>query len=150
MAKTKEKEKMGRPTVYKKSYIALAQAYIDSCEDQEDEFHKTRGEKSDSYERVIRVKIPTVEGLAGYIGVARSTIYLWKETHLDFSDIIDTLLEKQADILISNGLSGTYNPTIAKVLLTKHGYREGVDATSDGKAIQTQPITGVRVIIEKE
>ena len=105
--KKEEKEKVGRPTTYHKSYIKLTEEYINSCEDEEDEFHKTRGEKSDSYERVIRVKIPTVEGLAGYINVARSTIYLWKEEHQEFSDIIDKLLEKQADMLISNGLSGT-------------------------------------------
>ena len=31
------------------------------------------------------------------------------------------------------GLQGSYNPTIAKVLLTKHGYREGTDITTNDK-----------------
>lgn len=144
------RENEGRPTKYKSSYVNLVEKYIDSCEDEEDEFHKTRGEKSDSYEKIIRVNLPTVEGLAGYIGIAKSTIYLWKEEYKEFSDVIDKLLEKQANMLISNGLSGNYNPTIAKVLLTKHGYREGVDATSDGKALAAAPVTGMRIIIEKE
>ncbi len=37
---------------------------------------------------------------------------------------------------MNNGLSGDYNPTIAKVLLTKHGYREGIEATGkDGEKL---------------
>lgn len=145
-----KREGFGRPTAYDPKYIPMTKEYIDLCEDEVTEFHKTRGEKSDGYDRIINVKIPTIEGLAGHINIARSTIYLWKEEHKDFSDIIDELLEKQSNMLISNGLSGNYNPTIAKVLLTKHGYREGLDATSDGKQIQAVPVTGVRVIIERE
>jgi hypothetical protein len=45
------------------------------------------------------------------------------------------LRAKQADRLLNNGLAGTYNSTIAKVLLTKHGYREGIDATTNDKDI---------------
>ena len=55
----------------------------------------------------------------------------------EFSAIIEQLQAEQEDRLINNGLSGNYNPTIAKVLLTKHGYREGVDQTTNDKDLPT-------------
>lgn len=128
---------MARPTILTDELKNRARLYIKECEDEETEFHKTRGTTSDGYERLVRVRLPTVEGLAVYLDVARSTLYKWKDENKEFSDIIDKLLEKQADMLISKGLSGDYNPTIAKVLLTKHGYREGLEHTgNEGGAIQ--------------
>lgn len=132
---------MARPTILTKELKERARLYIEECEDEEDEYHKTRGEKSDSYDRLVKVKLPTVEGLALFLGVARSTLYEWKESDEEFSDIIDILLQKQADTLINKGLSGDYNPTIAKVLLTKHGYRDGTELTGkDGKDFEVKTI----------
>jgi len=116
---------MGRPIEYSEDILIKAKEYINSCVDEEDEYHKTRGDKSDGYERLIKVKLPTIEGLAVYLGIARHTVYDWQEKYPDFLRIIDELQAIQADRLINNGMSGDYNPTIAKVLLTKHGYREG-------------------------
>jgi hypothetical protein len=82
---------------------------------------------NDEWDKVnnrMKVNVPTVEGLALHLEVTRSTVYLWQKEHPDFSDIIETLLQKQAKALINNGLGGGYNPTIAKVLLTKHGYSD--------------------------
>ncbi len=135
--------KVGRPTILTDELKDKARLYIQECEDYEYDYHKTRGEKSDGYERIIKVKLPTVEGLAVFIDVARSTLYKWKEEDKEFSDIIDKLLEKQADMLITKGLSGDYNSTIAKVLLTKHGYREGVDQTTNGKDLPAPILAGV-------
>lgn len=127
----------GRPNEYTEDILVKAQEYLDLCIDEEDEFHKTRGVKSDGYERLVRVRIPTIEGLAVHLNIARSTLYEWKEKYKELADIIDNLQDIQADRLLNNGLSGDYNPTIAKVLLTKHGYREAVDTdmTSGGKPI---------------
>lgn len=125
---------VGRPTLYNNDILIKTQEYIDSCEDEVTEFHKTRGDKSDSFDRIIKVKLPTIEGLALHLNLNKDTMYDWREKHQEFSDLIDILLKKQADMLISKGLSGDYNPTIAKVLLTKHGYREGTELTGkDGK-----------------
>lgn len=124
--------KVGRPTILTDELKKKARLYIKECEDVEEEFHKTRGEKSDSFDKVIRVKLPTIEGLALYLGTSRSILYEWKEQDEEFSDIIDILQQKQANMLISKGLSGDYNPTIAKVLLTKHGYREGTELSGEG------------------
>lgn len=131
----------GRHTLYTEEIIPKSLEYLSQCVDEEKEFHNTRGEKSDSYQRIVNVKIPTIEGLAVYLDVSRDTIYEWEKEHEVFSDILEKLRAKQASALICNGLSGTYNPTIAKVLLTKHGYREGIDQTSNGKDLPTPIIS---------
>jgi hypothetical protein len=122
---------MARPTDYSPEIIKKTQLYLDNCVDDVKEFHKTRGDKSDTYERIVNVKIPTIEGLAVYLGITRETIYDWEsqESKKEFSYITARLRSQQASELISKGLSGDYNPTIAKVLLTKHGYREGIEST---------------------
>lgn len=132
---------IGRPTIYNEEILVKTQEYIDSCEDVQFDYHKTHGEKSDSYEYKVKVKLPTIEGLAFYLKVHRDTLYEWEKEHKEFSDMMGDLRAKQADTLINKGLSGEYNPTIAKVLLTKHGYREGIDQTTNDKDLPT-PILG--------
>lgn len=114
----------GRPTEYNEEIISKSIEYINLCVDEIVDYHKTRGEKHNSYERRINVKLPTIEGLASHLGVARSTLYEWKEKYNEFSDILEKLLSIQAEKLINNGLSGDYNSTIAKLLLAKHGYKD--------------------------
>lgn len=135
---TKPKQKsFGRPSIYNANVLIQTRKYLNSCKDKEEEFHKTRGEKSDGFERILNVKLPTIEGLAVFLHISRETIYAWCKEYTDFSDIIEELRTKQADALISNGLSGNYNSTIAKVLLTKHGYKEGIEhGGEDGEPIK--------------
>lgn len=137
----------GRPTIYNDGIIIKVQEYLDLCKDEELEFHKTRSDSSNSFERRTNVKIPTIEGLALHINISRRTIYQWLEDKIseEFSHIIDKLQQKQADMLISGGLSGNYNPTIAKVLLTKHGYRDSQELVGkDGKDLPI-PILNLNV-----
>ena len=125
----------GRPTKYLEDMPTKAHEYVDSCLDEYDEFHKTRGEKSDSFDRLVRVNLPTMPGLALHLGVRKSTLYEWAKIYPEFSDALEYLSEKQEQMLIKGSISGDYNPMIAKlVLATNHGYREKSDVTSDGKA----------------
>jgi hypothetical protein len=134
---------VGRPTDFSQEMVDKAWEYIDSCKDEEVQEIKQESEEKGyvMYDNKLKVKIPTVGGLARYLRVARSTIYLWGEKHPEFSDIIEILGAEQEDRLINKGLGGDYNPTISKVLLSKHGYREKIDQdlTSGGKPI---PIYG--------
>lgn len=113
--------KVGRPTKLDEQILVDTQEYIRLAEDVEKD-----------------VNLPTIEGLAYHLRVNKTTVYEWRkgegEIHKKFSNLIDDLLHKQARQLVNKGLSGAYNPTIAKVLLTKHGYREGIEQTGeDGK-----------------
>jgi hypothetical protein len=135
----KPKAKMGRPTEYSATFVAKAYEYLAQCQDDEFEFHKTRGEKSDSYDRILKVKLPTIEGLAIYLQVAVSSLYAWAELHDDFSKALEDIKTAQKDRLIEKGLSGEYNSTIAKLVLSSnHGMREKTetDVTSGGEKLQ--------------
>lgn len=114
----------GRPPKYDNNYIKQTREYIDSCEDVEEKVVITDGDKSTGYKLKLRVNIPTIEGLAVYLKVHRDTIYAWEKDHEAFSYILGDLRAKQARELLNKGLSGDYNPVIAKVLLTKHGYQD--------------------------
>lgn len=114
----------GRPTEFSEDIVNKAITYLEDCEDEVRSFVSMQGDGYTKYEEKLVVKIPTIEGLARYLKIHRSTLYEWKKTHVQFSYIIEELQQKQAERLLSNGLSGTYNSTIAKVLLTKHGYTD--------------------------
>lgn len=129
----------GRPTTYDDTIIPKTEEYIKACFDEEDEFHTNRGLKSDGYQRLVRVRLPTIEGLAVILDVNKTTIYEWESSHPEFSNVLSKLRSVQANRLINEGLSGDYNPVIAKLLLMKHGYAEKTetDITSKGDKITT-------------
>jgi hypothetical protein len=116
---------MSRPTIYTEDLLVKIREYRDLEMPHGDEV------------------IHSIEGLAIYAGIARSTIYKWKDElgKGDFSDIVEEILEKQGSSLFNNGLNGKFSPTITKVILTKHGYREGIETTGkDGKDISVELI----------
>lgn len=132
---------MGRPKDYSEEILIKSREYLDSCVDTYDEFHKTRGEKTDSFERLITAKIPSIEGLALHLKISRDTVYDWEKKYPDFSYIIEELRLTQASKLINKGTTGEYNSTITKVLLSKHGYREAVEQTGlNGGPLQVQVV----------
>jgi hypothetical protein len=121
----------GRPVEYNDTYVENTLLYLESCEDTLSENGK------------LIVKLPSIEGLADYLDIHKDTIYDWETKYEKFSDVIAKLRNRQATKLLNNGLSNTYNPTIAKVLLTKHGYREGIDQTTNNKDLPTPILNGL-------
>lgn len=115
---------MARPTKYTEELVANAEKYLSS----------------------YTTLIPTIEGLALHLGISRETVYAWKddEDKQQFSDIVDKILATQSAKLIEGGLSGEYNASITKLILSgKHGYVEksNQDITTNGKDLP-QPIMG--------
>lgn len=101
---------IGRPTDYTPELIAKCYEYIDGYE-------------------ALGDKIPSHVGLANYIGISRSYLYTWAkdEGKEEFSNILDTIMVKQEQKLINNGLDGTFNANITKLVLGKHGYHDKQD-----------------------
>ncbi len=99
---------LGRPTDYSDEVVKQAQRY------------------ADNYETETSDEIPSVVGLAQYIGRGRSTINRWKneEGKEAFRDILDKINELQRNKLINEGLNGTFNAAITKLVLGKHGYHD--------------------------
>lgn len=121
----------GRPTKYKEEYCDLADEYIAECIDEETTFHKTMGEKSNSYDRILKVNLPTHEGFAIYINVVPSTLYEWANKHPSFSKALDKIKNEQKKRLLNKGVSGEYNSTIAKLILSSnHGMAEKSETVS--------------------
>lgn len=143
---------MARPTKYNEDILTKTKEYISSCEDKKEIRYKPKikdgidtGE-TEAY-LVDITKIPTIEGLAYYLEINKTTIYEWCKVHEEFSNVIGDLQSKQANALINKGLSGDYSPVIAKVLLTKHGYRDSLEQTgADGGAIK---IEGIEISVRK-
>ena len=115
---------MARPIEYTTRHTELAIEYLDSCKDSYTERDK------------LKVKLPSIEWLARHfqkenIPVHRSTIYEWKETYPEFSDILEAILSEQAERLINSSISWEYNSNIAKLLMGKHWYsdKQEIDQT---------------------
>lgn len=105
---TDKEIKTGRPSDYTPEIVAKAHEYV-----------------AGGYEDELQV-IPTIEGLAMYIGKSRSTVYDWasRPERAEFSDILELCNAKQTVLLISGSLSNVMNANIAKLILGKQGYSE--------------------------
>ncbi len=104
----------GQPTKYNKDMQALADDYVANYADAGD-------------------VIPSVEGLADYLDLARQTLYNWSEKHTEFLDTLDRIEQKQKKVTLNNGLTGDFNATIAKLVLANHGMHDKQDNQLTGK-----------------
>lgn len=131
--------KTGRPTLYREEFIDEVDKYLAICVDEEKEFHKTRGTNSNTYERIVKVNLPMIEGFAEYLGVSKVSLYEWEGLYKEFSNALDKIRLANHNALTRGTLSGTYNPVIAKLMLShNHGYKEKTDVTTND-----QPITAL-------
>lgn len=131
---------VGRPTDYNEEIVPKTRSYLDLCVDTVKQVISGQSDKFTAYKEKVTVKMPTIEGLSIYLGVHRDTINEWEKVHPEFSDIVNVLRATQADRLINNGLSGDYNPMIAKLILHKHGYRESQEIEYSGDVIKNYQI----------
>jgi DNA-binding transcriptional regulator YiaG len=127
----------GRPNEFKEEYITKVDEYLESRQDEEVQVVKQSSEKYEMFDNKLKVKLPTIEGFARYINVNKTSLYEWEKQNEMFSNALDKIRIEQQERLINAGLSGDYNSTIAKLILSSnHGMRERGDVTSDGKAIK--------------
>lgn len=123
-----------RPEIQKVKYTESAEDvdFEDDGEGESRTYYKTEIIQQEYVEK--EVVIPSIEGFALYCGFNKDTLYEWEKQYKEFSDDMKVLRASQANILINKGITGEYNSIIAKVLLSKHGYREGIEQTGkDGE-----------------
>jgi len=133
-------EQKGRPTDYKPEYILKADEYLSKYKDEVSTIVKSENPFSGAttYERVLKVNLPTIEKFAVYIGHVVSTLYEWDKLYPEFSKALNKIKQEQKNRLLDNGLSGAYNSTIAKLILSaNHGMSEKTltDITSNGETV---------------
>lgn len=111
----------GRPSVLTDELVEEAYLYLDETTNMS-----------------VGALLPTIEGLALRLNIRRETLYAWEKENEDFSNILEELRQAQAEKLMQNGLYNRYNPTITKLMLSKHGYIEEKheDITSGGEKIE--------------
>lgn len=100
----------GRPTEYTQDIIDKAWSYVNGGWEKEG------------------APIPSLVGMCRVLNRGKSTIYDWaKDPEKQFSDIVEALNELQEEILASKGLTGDFNSSITKLMMTKHGYSDKQD-----------------------
>lgn len=123
----------GRPSEYDPTFCDRAEEFLMIREDEYDESNR------------LNVKLPTLEGFAMYIGVSKRVMYEWEQKYPDFMHALDKIRTEQHDRLTAKGLSGQYNATIAKLMLSSnHGYKEKTETDMTSKGEQ---ITGINYVI---
>jgi hypothetical protein len=146
--KPEEKKKTGRPTDYGPHILTATREYINNArdryestvqvikpiidEDNEDENEDTKEPREVIGPPIFIVNLPTVAGLALHLGINKDTVQEWRKIHPEFSVLVGEVLAKQEQALISGGLNGTYNPTITKLILHKHGYVDKAEVEQKG------------------
>ena len=110
---------MARPTDYTEELLSKARTYLEETTDA----------------------VPIVVGLCLHIGISKTTAYRWaEEGNQEFRDILEQVMEKQEVSLVNGGLRSEFNPTIAKMMMTKHGYQDVIksdNVSSDGSMTPT-------------
>lgn len=131
---------------YKKEYIEKVDEYLEENKDTNVRISRRgirkTGEYKDSpyviYDTKFKVKLPTIYGFALYVGVSEKTVGNWGKVHKKFRRALDKIKNEQKQRLVNMGLSGDYNSTIAKFILSSnHGMKERKDLTSDDEPINS-------------
>lgn len=112
-----EKKRIGRPTKYTEELQSQADTYLSRLHE-------------------LGHAIPSRAGLCCMLGISRETSYQWEKIHPAFSDTLRLVDVMQEHMTLNGGITGEFNPTIAKLVLSNnHGYSEKVQTdhtSSDG------------------
>ena len=113
----------GRPSEYKEEYIPMVTKYIKETKDK-----VTKGK--------LKVSLPTIEGFSIYLDVSKKTLYNWGGEHKEFLHALGEIEREQKKRLLDMGLSGDYNSTIAKLILSvNHGMSEKSEVDHNVKSV---------------
>ena len=110
-----------------------AHDYLAQCEDEYEQVQKSYTQHGESFELKLTVSLPTIEGFALFLGVSKTVLYTWKQKYPEFLNALEFIKAEQKIRLINMGLSGAYNSTMAKLMLSSnHGMREKFEVENKG------------------
>lgn len=115
----------GRPTKYNDELLRKGWEYLENYES-------------------LGHKIPTLAGLALAVDIDKETATRWgkDKNKSKFSKLVNHIKALQESRLIDNGLDGTFNASITKLCLAKHGYHDNPQ--------QNQASSGIQVTINRD
>ena len=87
--------------------------------------------------------MPSVAGLACYLEISRSSLYNYKDENARFLDIVERVELLQEKMLVNGGLMGDFNPTIAKLMMTKHGYSDKQEVDNRSSDNSMRPVFNI-------
>ena len=131
--------KVGRPPLYNNclDLDSMCEMYIETCEETAKTYKWI--DKRGNYQEKVLSKIPTITGLALFLGFTSvdSLLNYGKETQKneEYNQIITRAKQKCGDILNDMALLGLVEPRIAALNLSaNHGMTEkkALDITTDG------------------
>lgn len=123
--------KGGRPTKYSPDFIAKVDEYLELRKDEQ-------------LQNKVKVRLPTRSGFAKFIGVSQQTLTNWEKENEEFFGALAKIDAEQQERLIDMGLSGDYNSTIAKLILSSnHGMAEKSEQKHTGNLSLTQVLNEV-------
>ena len=122
-----EKKKIGRPSELAECLVKAKEYLLGGFKDVEE-------------------VVPSIAGLACYLGKARSRVYEYGKLNEEFKDTLEAIQSLQESLLVNKGLTGDFNATITKLMLSNHGYSEKQEIdhqSSDGSMSpkQTKDLT---------
>lgn len=135
----------GRPPEYKATYVKKVDEYLKLRVDKVVRMLTKEVGKQKFFERKIKVQLPTIEDFAVFLGVSKVSLYTWEKENPEFLNALDKIRAEQQRRLLQSGLSGDYNSTIAKLVLSaNHGMREKSDLTTNDKEFPQPLLNAIR------
>lgn len=138
--------KPGQPTKYRSEFCDLIIRYFEEAEPVVKVVDDPGG-KGGTQTKYETLRVPTVRGFAGRIGVHVDTLYEWADKHRQFSEAFARARHLQAAIIEELGLAGRLGKGLAELYFTNYlGYRDSrhIDLTTDGKELPA-PITALQL-----
>ena len=129
----KKKHRAGRHSKFdEKTFFKKVKEYLQLRQDEEIGVRNGRG----TVITKLRVKLPTIEGFAAFLGVTKMTLYNWAEVYPEAEEGLEIIKQEQFQRLIDEGLAGNYNPMITRLILAvNHGMIE--ETRFDGEVKHT-------------
>jgi hypothetical protein len=125
---SEEINKGGRPSTYREEYCDKVDEYLKINQDEYKQIVVRTEEEEDVNSTVkLKVNLPTIGGFSLFLDVPERTLYDWRDSFSEFSQSLGKIVKEQEKRLLNMGLSGEYNPTIAKLILSSnHGMSDKV------------------------